>query len=169
MQKFVGKLSFIEAAPTIFTKASFTPEHKVALRCTMQWMQAGVQGVWRLFICSWSSIELSPIPDKRSRTKHNINISKWKWKIPIKGPIVRRYSAALDLSGQVPHDGESEQCFQPCSLCKETRHRHYFFQYLSLSKFLVILNLYQSNSSAIITQMTTNPSQVFWEYFYAVD
>lgn len=38
--------------------------------------------------------------------------------IPIKGTIVGSHSAALDLSGQVPHDRESEQSFQPCPLGK---------------------------------------------------
>lgn len=41
--------------------------------------------------------------------------------IPIKGAIVGSHSAALDLSGQVPHDRESEQSFQPCPLGKEMR------------------------------------------------
>lgn len=39
--------------------------------------------------------------------------------IPVKGAIVGGDSAALDLSGEVPHDRESEQSFQPCPLGKE--------------------------------------------------
>lgn len=41
--------------------------------------------------------------------------------LPIKGAIVGSHSAALDLSGQVPHDRESEQSFQPCPLGKEIK------------------------------------------------
>lgn len=75
------------------------------------------------------SLQQAFFPAQKKRTEQSINISpnQWKWKIPIKGPIVRSYSAALDLSGQMPHDRKSEQCFQPCPLFKETRQIHYFF------------------------------------------
>lgn len=43
--------------------------------------------------------------------------------IPVKGTIVGSDSAALDLSGQVPHDRESEQSFQPCALGKGKKRR----------------------------------------------
>ena len=58
---------------------------------------------------------------KREISNYYKGVKKKKSLSPVKGAIVRRHSAALDLSGQVPDDRKSKQSFQPGSLEQERK------------------------------------------------